>query len=244
MTAALNVRETADIETSSADYARRFAGRAGEYLLRVQSQSIERAIADMRPGTVLDVGGAHGQLVELFTARGWKVTVAGSDAQCERNLRDLHGKRDCEFVHANLLELPFDAGSFDLVISVRLISHVAAWQALLRELCRVARRTVVIDYPSVKGLNALTPLMFGMKKAMEGNTRTYTSFSRAELASVFASASFEVTREIKQFFLPMVIHRAGHAMPPLRWAEACARGVGLTALWGSPVILRADRAGG
>jgi len=236
------MRETADIETSSADYARRFSGQAGKYLLDVQSQAVRRIVEGLRPGHVLDVGGGHGQLVDDFVAMGWKVTVAGSDAQCEHNLRQLHGKRNCSFVTTNLLHLPFATAQFDLVISVRLLSHANLWQDLMRELCRVARRTVVIDYPSQSGLNALTPLLFGLKKAFEGNTRTYTNFSRREIERALEQTPFRVTREIKQFFLPMVVHRATHAVAPVRWAEGIARGVGLTALFGSPVILRADRA--
>lgn len=236
------MRETADIETSSADYARRFAGRAGRYMLDVQARAVQKIVADLRPGTVLDVGGGHGQLVDTLASLGWKVTVLGSDDACGRNLRQLHGKRDCEFVCGDLLHMPFTDAQFDLVVSVRLLSHTDAWQVLMRELCRVARHAVVIDYPSVKGLNALTPLLFGMKKAFEGNTRTYTSFSRADIESAITATPFGVTREIKQFFLPMVLHRTLRAAAPLRWTEGLARGVGLTALFGSPVILRADRA--
>ena len=236
------MRETADIETSSADYARRFSGSAGRYLLDVQSRAVQKIVADLKPGTVLDVGGGHGQLVDTLAALGWKVTVLGSDDECGRNLRELHGKRDCQFVCGDLLHMPFEDAQFDLVVSVRLLSHTEAWQVLMRELCRVARRAVVIDYPSVTGLNALTPLLFGMKKALEGNTRTYTSFSRADIAAALSATPFDVTREIKQFFLPMVLHRAMRAAAPVRWAEGIARGVGLTALFGSPVILRADRA--
>lgn len=236
------MRETADIETSSADYARRFAGSAGRYLLDVQSRTVRDIVADLTPGTVLDVGGGHGQLVDMLAMLGWKVTVFGSDDACGRNLRELHGKRECEFVSGDLLHMPFEDARFDLVVSVRLLSHTEAWQALMCELCRVARRAVVVDYPSVKGLNALTPMLFGMKKAFEGNTRTYTSFSRGEIETALRATPFGVTREIKQFFLPMVLHRAMRAAPPVRWAEGLARGVGLTALFGSPVILRADRA--
>ena len=67
-----------------------------------------------------------------------------------------------------LYKLPVADRSFDLVIAVRLISHVPEWRRLIAELCRVARQAVVIDYPSKSGLNALTPLLFGMKKSVEG----------------------------------------------------------------------------
>ena len=52
--------ETPDIETSSADYASRFSGRAGEYFLEVQAQTVSEALAGLTPGTVLDVGGGPG----------------------------------------------------------------------------------------------------------------------------------------------------------------------------------------
>lgn len=233
--------ETPDIETSSADYARRFAGRAGAYLLERQAQAVSAAIEGLRAGTVLDVGGAHGQLVDVLCARGWSVTVHGTDNVCETNLRTLHGKRDCNYVQGDLFQLPAADRSYDLVTAVRLVSHVVAWPRLLAEMTRVARRAVIIDYPSSFALNALTPLLFGMKKSLEGNTRTYTSFSHRELCAELASHDFSCTTRVKQFFLPMVLHRIGGGAAPLRAAEGLCRAIGLTALAGSPVILRADR---
>jgi len=109
------------------------------------------------------------------------------------------------------------------------------------EMCRVARHAVVIDYPSKSGLNALTPLLFGVKKSYERNTRTYLSFTHDELAAEFARHGFGVKRAVKQFCLPMVAHRATHGSAPLRWVERANRVSGLTALIGSPVILRLDR---
>lgn len=233
--------EIPDIETSSADYARRFAGPAGQYLLEVQARSVLRALAGLTPGTVLDVGGGHGQLVEPLSGRGWTVTVHGTAAECETNLRTLHGQKNCAFVQGDLFSLPVPDRSFDLVIAVRLISHVNAWPRLLQEMCRVARRAVVVDYPSKFAANALTPLLFGLKKSLEGNTRTYTSFSRRELAAELAKHGFDDVREVKQFFMPMVVHRLGKGSAPFRAVEGAFRMTGLTALAGSPVILRADR---
>lgn len=241
MTSILDVAETPDIETSSAEYARRFAGPAGRYLLEVQSSTIATALRDMTPGTVLDVGGGHGQLVDPLTRLGWEVTVHGTDSVCEQNLRNLHGKKTCTYLNGRLFELPVADRSFDLVIAVRLLSHVPDWPRLLKELCRIAKRAVVLDYPSKGGLNALTPLLFGLKKSLEGNTRTYASFSRTDLSTEFATHGFVFKEEIKQFFLPMVVHRVGKGSWPLRTAERLFRFTGLTALAGSPVILRMDR---
>ena len=233
--------EIPDVETSSAGYASRFGGKAGAWLLQVQGQAVTRALADLAPGTALDVGGGHGQLIAPLEALGWDVTVHGSTSECERNLRELHGKRSARFLEGNLLALPAHDRSFDLVIAVRLISHVEQWRRLVAEMCRVARRSVVIDYPSKSGLNALTPLLFGLKKSMEGNTRTYTNFAHAELCEEFARHGFGYQTQVRQFFLPMAVHRAGSGAAPLRWAESVFRWTGLTALAGSPVILRLDR---
>lgn len=238
------MRETPDIETSSADYASRFSGSAGRYLLSVQEMTVRRAIEDLPAGSVLDVGGAHGQLVPVFAKLGWNVTVQGSDRSCELNLRDLHGRRECEFVASDLFALPFPDRAFDLVIAVRLISHVDDWRRLIGEMCRVSARTVMIDYPSKSALNVLTPLMFRFKRSLERNTRTYTSFSRRDIERCLAANGFRVVREHKQFFLPMVVHRVARGALPLRWAERLLRSLGLTALAGSPSILRAERCAG
>jgi ubiquinone/menaquinone biosynthesis C-methylase UbiE len=236
--------ETPDIETSSADYASRFSGRAGEFFLDVQAQTVSEALAGLTPGTVLDVGGGHGQLVDPLTRLGWRVTVHGTSAECERNLRELHGKRDCAFLQGRLFDLPVADRSFDAVVAVRLFAHVPDWPRLVAEMCRVARYAIVIDYPSKSGLNALTPLLFGVKKSYERNTRSYLSFTRDELATEFARHGFGVERIVKQFCLPMVAHRATHGSASLRWVERACRASGLTARIGSPVILRLDRRDG
>jgi ubiquinone/menaquinone biosynthesis C-methylase UbiE len=235
------IEEKPDIETSSADYARRFAGRAGAYLLEVQTNAVQGVMRTLPAGTVLDVGGGHGQLVDPLTQLGWKVTVHGTDAECVKNLRELHGKRGCEYIEGSLFSLPVPDRSFDAVIAVRLLSHVDAWPRLLAEMCRVARTAVIVDYPSKFALNALTPMLFALKKSLEGNTRTYASFSRTELLAEYAQHGFGLGKEIKQFFMPMVVHRVGKGGLPFRALEGACRVTGLTALAGSPVILRVDR---
>ena len=140
--------ETPDIETSSADYAGRFAGPAGRYLLDVQARAIGEVLSQLAPGTALDVGGGlagvrgaarhdarrSGAAVGLLQSRGWSVTVHGTDRVCEENLRGLHGKRDCAYVQGDLFALPAADRSYDLVIAVRLISHVTDWPLLVAEM--------------------------------------------------------------------------------------------------------------
>jgi ubiquinone/menaquinone biosynthesis C-methylase UbiE len=228
-----------DIETSSADYAARFSGPAGEYLLEVQDASVEALISGNAHGSLLDVGGGHGQLLGLYARFGMDVTVHGSDAQCFARLEQ--AATSMRRVVSDICALPFQDRSFDVVVAVRLISHVDDWPAVLAELCRVARSTVVIDYPSKRSLNAATPLLFKLKRGIEKNTRTYTSFSHNQLKDVFVARGFSRVTEYKQFFLPMVIHRMlGAGILPRATEKAC-RSVGITKLFGSPIMLKAER---
>lgn len=235
------MRETPDIETSSANYATRFAGPAGEYFLNIQETAIKDVLDAPFGSTILDVGGGHGQLAPMLATRGCKVTVVGSSNVCHTRLLESARNVPLAYVTADLLHLPFEDRSFDLVISVRLISHVQAWHGLIAEFCRVARNTVVIDYPNLVSINVLTPMMFRLKKRIEGNTRTYTSFNRRRLSVEFGKHDFHTTTARAQFLLPMVVHRAFANVSYFRTIERVCSATKLTQLLGSPVILRADR---
>jgi ubiquinone/menaquinone biosynthesis C-methylase UbiE len=233
------LRETPDIETASDSYARRFAGAAGRYLLAEQDASVRAVLDGWRGGSVLDVGGGHAQLVPLLRECAREVVVFGSDSQSLERVRREYP--DCGTATGDLLELPFEPRAFDVVVAVRLLPHVRNWPRLLAELCRIARSTVIVDYPRTTGLNSLTPLLFPLKKSLEGNTRHYRNFRDAELDEALRVCGFEPRARRAQFFLPMVVHRRANGTRALRVVERIARALGLTPALGSPVVLRADR---
>ena len=233
------IKETPDIETASDSYARRFAGAAGRYLLAEQEAAIRAVLPDLSEGNVLDVGGGHTQLTPMLRGLARDVVVFGSDVRSlERVRRDFP---DCATATGDLLALPFESRSFDAVVAVRLLPHVRNWQRLLSELCRVSRSTVVVDYPRTAGFNGLTPLLFPLKRRLEGNTRHYRNFRDAELDEVLHACGFEPRERRAQFLLPMVVHRRTNGYAPLRGLERAAKALRLTQTLGSPVILRADR---
>lgn len=239
MLSAATVPETPDIETASESYARRFAGAAGAYLLARQEAAIRAVLGEWRGGSVLDVGGGHAQLTPILRTLANEVLVLGSD---ERSLERVRREfPDCATATGNLLELPFEPRTFDLVVAVRLLPHVRDWPRLVAELCRVARSTVVFDYPRTTGFNGLTPLLFPLKLRLEGNTRYYRNFADSELDEALAACGFEPRRREAQFVLPMVAHRKAHGAAGLRMVEWIARALRITRLLGSPVVLRADR---
>jgi len=232
----------ADVETSSEGYAARFSGPAGAWMLKVQEEGIHTLMGD-DPGRILDVGGGHGQLAFPFCESGYDVTVLGSDPVCEELIRPLTRENRCRFVCGNVLKLPFEDEAFDTVVCVRLVCHCEEWPQLLSECCRVAARRVIVDYPTGRSLNALTGLMFGVKKKLEGNTRPYTLFNQAPLLEIVESCGFQLSGSIKQFFWPMVVHRKLGRPGISRPLEAAASATGLTRLLGSPVLLAVERAG-
>jgi len=237
-------RETPDIETSSDNYASRFAGPAGRYMLAVQEEGVLSLLGrapSMLGKRVLDVGGGHMQLAAPLAERGCEVTVFGSDELCGARLRAGPFAGRVRFASGDLLALPYPDQAFDAVVSVRLISHMEDWPGLVAELCRVARQSVVIDYPTLASLNALSLVTFPLKRAIEKNTRTYRSFRRAELEAEFARHSFRPAESVKQFVVPMAAHRLLGKTGIVRGVESGLRAAGVTRMIGNPVLLRLDR---
>jgi len=243
-TAVPSERETPDIEISSDRYASRFSGEVGRYLLSIQERGVLQLLQDDRPLAgrgILDVGGGHAQLVGPLLAQGCKVSVAGSDERCAERVRKLHGD-SVHFYEGDLVDLPIVDRAFDTVISVRLISHMENWPALVAELCRLADRTIIIDYPTYASINLLSLATFPLKKMIEKNTRTYRSFWDGEISASFARHGFRVIGEYRQFTLPMALHRLFAKSRGVQHAEEALRKTGVTPLIGNPVLLRLDRA--
>jgi len=233
-----------DIATSSDDYASRFQGAVGRYLLDVQEQGVLELLAEHPPepgSTILDVGGGHAQLAPPLAVAGYSVTVTGSDASCARRLRADERAGAIDFIACDLLSMPFDDRQFDFVASVRLMSHIMDWRRQVSELCRVADKAVIIDYPIYSSLNALSLLAFPLKRLIEKNTRTYKTFFASELRSAFAAHGFRQTRSWRQFVLPMALHRALPRTVLAQQMEKMFRSTGVTRLVGNPVLARFDR---
>ena len=232
--------ETPDIASSTDDYATRFAGPSGAYLLSVQNDGMARLGRQWAGKDVLDVGGGHAQLTGLLLDAGSRVTVLGSDASCFGRIRRRFGTR-VHCVEGDLLEPPFGDRRFDLVVSIRMLAHLHDAERFVRGLCRVAREAVIVDYPERRSMNALVPWLFGAKEKLEGNTRSFRLYQGRDLIRWFAGQGFEEPSRFAEFFWPMVLHRKLGRPSVSRAFEALPRAVGLTRLLGSPVLLRVTR---
>jgi SAM-dependent methyltransferase len=211
-----------------------------------------RAVAAVLPATptsgavrALDVGGGHGQLTPLLLERGYEIWVQGSAPVWSARLARLQ-QRHPERLHllaADLWRLPFADRSFDLVLGFRLLAHVEATEALVDEMCRVSRNAVVVDYAPLWSANLLEPLLFRLKRMLEGNTRPFFCYTRRQLAGWLAARGFGEVHQVKQFWLPMVVHRKLASPERSAALEAFGRKLGLTGLIGAPVVLAARRGG-
>ena len=229
--------ETADIETSSEAYAARFAGPTGAWMLHVQETIVLDLLKSLQAVTVLDVGGGHGQLAGPLCRAKFKVTVVASAESCRQRLVAGADSGQCQFKVGNLIQLPFSDRSFDVVLCFRLVTHCERWPQLISELGRVTRQAVILDYPTSQSLNRLAPQLFGAKKKLEGNTRTFRLFRHDELEREFNRHGFRTARRVGQFFLPMVLHRMLKCRPLSAALESACRRAGLSRRWGSPVIV-------
>lgn len=77
-----------DVASSSNDYALRFSGPVGEYLLETQINTVKKALEkylteapNNTQKTVLKLGGGHCQLTQTYLDLGFKVTIQGSDKE-------------------------------------------------------------------------------------------------------------------------------------------------------------------
>jgi len=234
-------QDTCDLATANEDYAARFAGPAGAHLLNVQHRATQHMLKPFGQGSVLDLGGAHGQNATLLTQWGHKTTVYGSHPDCDFHLRPLIDQDAIHFDVGDLYQLPYADREHDVVLSYRMMAHIQDPDAYIAQMCRVANKAVIIDFASSRSINAISPLLFAHKQKLEKNTRPFNLFRPRDLQRRFAQHGFKRTATIGQFLWPMVMHRALHHPTISRVAEAIPHALGLAHFLGSPVIARYER---
>ncbi len=240
----MQLPENADQETSSDLYASRFRGAVGEFFLQTQEDIVTQFLTDAAPATqttVLEVGGGHGQLLAAYKRAQAHVTIVGSDDSCQHRISAAIADGSVSYKTAPLNHLPFSDQSFDTVVAIRLLTHAYDWQALVHELCRVAKKNIIIDYPGSRSWNMLYRVLYPLKKASEKTTRPFVVFSDTEIHDAFARHGFVLQKKQPQFFLPMVVYRKLNAAGLARFLECIFRFLFLTQLFGSPTMIKFSR---
>ncbi len=232
-----------DIFTASAEYDRRFDSPVGAYFLETQRNAVLRLLERYNGSSlkILELGGGHLQLTEHLLALGHQVTVHASRPEGLQKLEQSPLRGRVARLVLPLSELPSLNEHFDAVITLRLIPHVQNLQSLLEQISRLSKRVAIFDYAASHGFNALSPLLFQMKRNIEKNTRPYFCHSPKQIDRILYGLHFLQTQAIPQFFLPMGLHRKLGSAPLSRITESIASVTGLTSIAGSPIVMGAFR---
>ncbi|MDH3327864.1 MAG: class I SAM-dependent methyltransferase [Desulfobulbaceae bacterium] len=230
-----------DIETASDKYKLRFASKTGKWFLDEQISGLLSMLDRWETASILDVGGGHGQYTEQLVKRGYSVNILGSSIEANTQVLDLITSDCCRYIVGDFSRFPFPDKSFDIVISFRLMTHLDNWESFIAESSRVAKHAVVIDFPVLHSLNVTYPLLFKLKRKLEGNsTRPFNVFDEKKVLESFRDAGFSPTSRYAQYFFPMVFHRVLNSSKISKGIEKICRSLTLTDHYGSPVILRAE----
>lgn len=104
-------------------------------------------ISDLEPANVLDAGCGEGETLERLASR-LPDAVTGVDLNPESVAFAAERIPGGEFAVADILALPFEDDSFDLVFCLEVLEHIPDPGPALAELARVCRGDLVLSVPS------------------------------------------------------------------------------------------------
>ena len=223
--------------------ALRFSGPIGRLIAESQEQVIAAFLAPVAGRTVLDVGTGTGRAALALAARGAHVTGIDASAEmlavAERRARA--ARLDVTFARGDAHGLAFPDRSFDAVICLRVLMHTPDWRRSLAELCRVAGRQVVVDYPALSSAAALQAVTRRVAHTAGAKVEPYRVFSDRAVRAVLLANGFRIADTHRQFVLPIALHKRLNSGAATRRIESLLGRAGLTRLLGSPVTIVAER---
>jgi ubiquinone/menaquinone biosynthesis C-methylase UbiE len=171
-----------DQEFVNAEYAddARLSARAAFWLAceGPQPQDVAfRRIVELAPTSVLEVGCGQGALAVALAEAGLEVTATDQSEQ----MVAITAARGIRALQADVRELPFDDGTFDLVLASYMLYHVPDLPRALSEIVRVLRPagTLVAVTNSVHKLAEMWSLV-GRDRTDAGHAEPFTRESGTE----------------------------------------------------------------
>ena len=154
--------------------------------------------------SVVDVGAGTGRASLLLARAGADVTAVDASREmlaiAERRAAEeseaTAPARPIHFVVGTLTRSSLPDQSFDAAVSLRVLMHTPEWRRCLGELCRVARRAVVIDYPSARSVAAIESFLRKGAHALGVKTEAYRVFGAGTLAKELEAHGFRVRQSI------------------------------------------------
>jgi 2-polyprenyl-3-methyl-5-hydroxy-6-metoxy-1,4-benzoquinol methylase len=233
----------ADPSTARTFDDRRFGGPIGDLVAATQARVLSNFIGRIQHREVLDVGTGTGRAALLLARGGAKVTaVDASEAMLEvARARAAAEGLSVSFQIGDAHALDFPDRSFDAVVCLRVLMHTPRWRACVAELCRVAERLVVVDYPAAASFALLESAGRRVTHRLGRKTEPYRVFTDRTIAAAFDRSGFRVRSMHRQFVLPIALHKAIGSRRLTTGVEGVLDRVGLLNAFGSPVSIVAER---
>ena len=222
---------------------RRFGGPIGTLVAAEQARVLANFIGRIQGRHILDVGTGTGRAARLFASGGAEVTaVDASEAMLTvaREKAAADGVR-VVFQRGDAHALEFKDRSFDVAVCLRVLMHTPQWQQCIAELCRVAQRLVVVDYPSSAGFARLESWSRRALHLAGASEEPYRVFSDRAIADAFSRHNFRIRSVHRQFVMPIALHKAIGSRRFTLGIESALDRAGLLKRFGSPVSIVAER---
>jgi SAM-dependent methyltransferase len=233
----------ADETTARTFDERRFGGPIGALVAEEQARVLLELVGGTKDQAILDVGTGTGRAAVLMARGGAHVTAMDASEEmltiARRRAADEH--LSIRFLRGDAHQLEFHDRAFDVVTSLRVLMHAPDWRQCVAELCRVADKLVVIDYPSATSFALLEAAARRVTYAFGAKTEPYRVLSGGAVARALQRGGFQIRSVDRQFFLPIAFHKAIGSTRFTTESRKLSGRLGLLRLFGSPVTLVAER---
>ena len=223
--------------------SRRFGGPIGEYVAGTQARVLANMVGRIQDRSIVDVGTGAGRAAILMARGGARVTAVDASEQMLEVARQRAAEErlTIRFVRGDAHALQFANREFDVAICLRVLMHAPDWRRCLGELCRVAERLVIFDYPAAMSAALLESVSRRIVHTLGARTEAYRVFSDRAIRQALGRSHFRVRSVHRQFVMPIQFHRAIGSRTFTIWSEDLLDRVGLLKQLGSPVTVVAER---
>ena len=224
--------------------SKKFSGPIGELIAHSQARVLANMVGRIKDREMLDVGTGTGRAALILALGGAKVTAVDASDEMLAIARQRAAEQmmtAIKFQRGDAHALDFADRSFDAVVSFRVLMHTPQWKRCVAELCRVAERLVIVDYPSATSVALFESLARRAMHAAGIKTEPYRVFTHRAIAEAFDRNGFRIRSVHRQFVLPIAFHKAIRSRRFTLWSENVLDHAGLLKPFGSPVTLVAER---
>jgi ubiquinone/menaquinone biosynthesis C-methylase UbiE len=222
---------------------RRFGGPIGEYVAKSQARVLANMVGRIQDRSIVDVGTGAGRAAILMARGGARVTAVDASEQMLEVARQRAAEErlKIKFVRGDAHALQFTDRAFDVAICLRVLMHAPDWRRCLGELCRIAERLVIFDYPAAMSVALLESVSRRVVHTLGARTEAYRVISDRAIRQALRQSNFQVRSVHRQFVMPIQFHRAIGSRKFTIWSEDVLDRVGLLKRLGSPVTVVAER---